>query len=69
MTPKILKKLKEMNFKIFTQGSYNINIIGIRTPSRVANAFDDFIYVVYKDDDIIGLKRNIVVQLNPVLIG
>jgi hypothetical protein len=51
MTPKILKKLKEMNFKIFTQGSYNINIIGIRTPSRVANAFDDFIYVVYKDDD------------------
>ena len=50
MTPNILRKVKEMNFNIFTNGSFNLNIIGFRTPSRVANAFDDFMYVVYKND-------------------
>lgn len=50
MIPKILKKLKEMKFRIFTEGSYNLNIIGVRTPNRIANAFDDFIYVIYMDE-------------------
>ena len=48
--PEILKKVKEQGYTVFERGAYNLNIIGVRSPSRQANAFDDFLYVVYKDD-------------------
>ena len=35
---------------MFTRGSYNLNLIGVRTASRVANKFDDWFHVVFKDD-------------------
>lgn len=31
---------------------YNVNIIGIRSPSTEANTFDDFILTIYRDDDL-----------------
>ena len=44
--------LTKLGHKYFTNGDYNINIIGIRnssTGAKVTNAFDDCIAVTYKD--------------------
>lgn len=48
MTPFFLKKVESLGYAVFTNGDYNLNIIGIRSPTRVANAFDDELCVVYK---------------------
>ena len=39
-----------MDYKIFTNGDYNLNIIGVRTPSRIANSFDDEMHVCFKQN-------------------
>ena len=51
--------LKKLGFKLFTEGDYNLNIIGIRTSStgaKVTNAFDDFLAVAYKVAGVWGIK-------------
>jgi len=49
--PAILNKLGSRGHAVFTRGDYNLNIIGVRTPSRLANTFDDWMHVVFKQDD------------------
>jgi len=42
-------------YKYFTQGRYNLNIVGIRnsdTKGRVTNAFDDLMTISYKDNNL-----------------
>jgi hypothetical protein len=48
--PKILVRSEAEGHTIFTKGSYNLNLIGVRTASRTANTFDDEMHVVFKDD-------------------
>ena len=48
--PAILSRVEEMGYRTFKSGNFNLNIIGVRTRSRVANEFDDDLYVVYKED-------------------
>lgn len=58
MTAMKLSKLQTYNFEqlfkkkgyaYFTNGAYNLNIIGIRTKgTKVTNLFDDYIVVIYK---------------------
>ena len=48
--PEILIKVKSKGHRIFTRGSYNLNIIGVRTASRQTNTFDDKLHLVYKDE-------------------
>ena len=48
--PEILNRAAAAGYRIFTNGAYNVNIIGVRTVGRVANKFDDFLHLVYKDD-------------------
>lgn len=36
--------------RIFTTGAWNANIIGQRTAGREANAFDDWMHLIWKDD-------------------
>jgi hypothetical protein len=51
--------LKKLGYKFFTEGDYNLNIIGIRnssTGAKVTNAFDDYIAVAYKIDGVWGVK-------------
>ena len=50
--PPILQAVKAKGFAVFTDGDYNLNITGIRSPERVANAFDDRLCVTYKRDDM-----------------
>jgi hypothetical protein len=40
--------LESKGYAFFTNGVYNLNIIGIRNPNVVANSFDDTMVVVYK---------------------
>lgn len=51
--------LKKLGYKWFTEGDYNLNIIGIRnssTGNKVTNAFDDYIVVAYKLNGVWGVK-------------
>ncbi len=48
---KLLLAVQAAGHKVFTRGSYNLNLIGVRSPSREANKFDDHIHVVYWDDE------------------
>ena len=50
----IKKTLESKGYKWFENGSYNVNIVGIRnslTANEVTNRFDDTITVSYKDED------------------
>lgn len=51
--------LRNLGYKWFTEGDYNLNIVGIRnssTGNKVTNAFDDYIAVAYKLNGVWGVK-------------
>ena len=50
MTPYLLDYVASLGHAVFTNGEYNLNIIGIRSADDSANTFNDRICVVYKDD-------------------
>lgn len=50
MRPLLLDYVASLGHAIFENGEYNLNIIGLRTPDSDANAFNDRICVVYKDE-------------------
>lgn len=45
----ILNVVKNLGYRIFTSGYYNINIIGVRNNTIVPNVFDDELHVIYKE--------------------
>jgi len=49
--------MKSMGYAFFTNGNYNVNIIGIRNPNLVANSFDDTMLCAYKVSDQWVLKE------------
>ena len=49
MIPLLLKKVQAKGYRIFTNGQYNVNIIGIRHRGK-PNQFDDTIALVYRDE-------------------
>ena len=50
--PSILSRVEALGYRTFKSGDYNLNIIGVRSRARVANSFDDTMYVVYKEDGV-----------------
>lgn len=49
----IKKVLKDKNYAFFDKNkSYNLNIIGIRSSNDIANNFDDWLYLIYRDDNL-----------------
>lgn len=42
--------LRKKGYYFFEIGSFNLNIIGVRSNERKAGAFDDFICCIYKND-------------------
>jgi len=51
--PPVLELVKERGFKVFSDGDYDLNIIGLRNlQNRESNLFDDVMHVVYKKGDI-----------------
>lgn len=43
--------LAAKGYRFFDGGIYNMNIIGVRSVQRRANAFDDELYFIYRDDE------------------
>ena len=52
MIPPILTIISALGHKVFTNGDWNLNLFGIRSPERVAGAFDDLIGCAYKSADL-----------------
>ncbi len=50
MRPDILDRAERAGHVVFENGDYNLNLIGQRTASREANAFDDWLHAAYKVD-------------------
>ena len=48
MRPKLLDRVEAHGFRVFEDGIFNLNIIGVRTRGE-PNVFDDRICLVYKD--------------------
>jgi hypothetical protein len=48
--PPALEHLKSLGYKIMWQGDYHMNYFGIRSPNKVANAFDDMMGCAYTVD-------------------
>jgi len=48
--PAILTRSEAAGHTVFKRGSWNVNLIGVRTAARDANLFDDWIHAVFKDD-------------------
>ena len=50
---KIQQVLDRKGFKFFdNHNSYNLNIIGVRSNSVMANSFDDWLYLVFRDEEM-----------------
>lgn len=49
MLPRLLNILKHKGYQVY-QKPYQLNLIGIRSPETKANAFDDEMRVIFKDD-------------------
>jgi len=45
----IQRVMHKKNYKFFSNGIYNLNIIGIRSANRTAGVYDDWICCIYKD--------------------
>ena len=51
--PEILEFVEAHGFKVFRNGDYNLNIIGVRNISeRRAGLFDDKMYIVFKKQGV-----------------
>lgn len=50
MIPNILQEVKDLGYAIFTNGDYNLNIIGVRKNFVQNNTFDDEIHVAFKQN-------------------
>ncbi len=47
--PSILQRCADLGYAIFTKKDYDLNIIGVRSPNRIAGKFDDEIHCVYRE--------------------
>jgi hypothetical protein len=45
--PAILQRVEAKGYRVFT-GNLNVNIVGVRSVERVADAFDDWLHLVYQ---------------------
>lgn len=48
----IKKVMQSKGYAFFTNGDYNLNIIGVRSSKREANSFDDWMVLCYKANNI-----------------
>jgi hypothetical protein len=48
--PDILSRVEERGHKVFVNGAYNLNIIGVRVGEYVPDRFCDWLHLVYLDE-------------------
>lgn len=50
--PNILKAAQNLGYTVFTEGDYNLNIIGVRSSVNAPDQFNDHMYIVYKQKGV-----------------
>lgn len=50
MLPPVLVQIRSLGYEVFTEGDYNLNLFGIRSPDTVSGTYDDFLGCAYKAD-------------------
>ena len=65
MIPDILQRAENLGYTIFKTGSYNLNLIGVRSEAITANAFDDTMYCVYRDSSGKWVELSFVITTDP----
>jgi hypothetical protein len=45
---KVQSVFSKLNYAFFSNGDYNLNIIGVRSNTRIANSFDDTLLCIFK---------------------
>jgi len=46
---RIFRTMKSLGYKVFSSGRWNLNIVGVRSALQRPNAFDDRLYVIFRD--------------------
>ena len=64
MIPLLLQKVANKNHRIFLNGAWNVNVIGIRSTDD-PNRFDDTLALVYRDDDLSWVTREFACTTDP----
>lgn len=62
--PEILKDVQKHNFKVFETGDMNINIIGVRHPNQIPDIFNDYLHILWKQDET-WVQYKFTCTLNP----
>ena len=50
MLPPVLAQIRSLGYEVFTEGDYNLNLFGIRSPDTVSGTYDDFLGCAYRAD-------------------
>ncbi|HET9431430.1 MAG TPA: hypothetical protein VFO70_09650 [Chitinophagaceae bacterium] len=61
---KIKKIFVKKDYRFF-DGIYNLNIIGVRSPTMKSNRFDDLLLVVYRNENLQWVIKQYVVTTDP----
>jgi hypothetical protein len=59
------KTMKKKGYAFFSDGIYNINIIGVRATNDVPNMFNDHIVLIYKDLDNKWITEQYAITTDP----
>lgn len=49
---KVQSVFNKLGYAFFSNGDYNLNIIGVRSNNRIANSFDDTLLCIYKKNSL-----------------
>lgn len=63
--PQILEEAKNNGYVVFTNGEYNLNIIGVRSSQEEANKFDDRMHVAYKNGEGVWVNLTFKITTDP----
>jgi len=47
----IREVMLKKGYKFFESGNFNVNIIGVRNPNQIPNSFDDYMFLIYKENN------------------
>lgn len=63
----VINVLKHLDYKVFTTGLYNVNIIGVRKNSNIPNSFDDELHLIYLNEDFVIVHKIYKITTDPGL--
>ena len=61
--PEVLKAVKEQGFVVFTQGDYNLNIVGVRHPNQLPDIFNDSLPALLRFEERNSMANSIETRL------